>query len=247
MMMNTDKMTELMEAGALHGAILDLDAAGALEAFLPEIHDMHGVAHDNSRGHHMEGDVFEHTMLVLKHAKPGVVSQLAALLHDVGKPGTQEILPDKITFFKHARFGVDIAESIVFRLGFDENVAVRVGRLVRSHMRPHELVRKDVEDKTVRRFVNKVGKDLVDELLDLAEADQLGNLPAKNLVPDLRVRVKAVMDVPEPVKPVLGGKDVMEILGIGPGPEIGRAMAFLRDKGELTEAEARRVLAEDFA
>jgi len=132
-----DELIKLMKIGKLHQGIKMMKAVGLLKYVFPEIEAMRGVQHDTTRGNHQEGDVFRHTMLVLKSAAPGVDNQLAALLHDVGKPDTQEILADKIQFLGHEKVGAEMAEAIMRRLKFDKQVIKKVSAVVRSHMRPH--------------------------------------------------------------------------------------------------------------
>ena len=227
-----DELVKLMEIGKLKQGIRFMNTLGLLKYVLPEIEEMQGVMHDTTRGHHQEGSVYKHTLLVLQSAKPGVVNQLAALLHDVGKPKTQEILIDKITFLGHDKVGAEMAEAVMRRLKFEGKVIRKVKHMVENHMRPHGLVFGDepTSKKALRKFVRKVGEEMVDSILDLAEADQLGNLPPKNLIPALRERIEEAMEIPMTSKPILNGGEIMRLLRLKPGPEIGEAMAFLKDQ-----------------
>jgi poly(A) polymerase len=248
------ELVKLMKIGKLHQGIRMMKALGLLKHVLPEIEAMRGVEHDTSRGHHQEGDVYKHTMLVLKNAKPGVENQLAALLHDVGKPNTQEILEDKIQFLGHETVGAEMAEAIMRRLKFEKSVITKVRSMVENHMRPHSLSGDDVSAKALRKFVRKVGEEMVDSILDLAEADQLGNLPPTNLIPELRQKIQDSMKIPISKKPVLDGRTIMNLLNIKPGKMVGEAMNFLKEKEdeyaergiELTKNEAMRLLMEAF-
>ena len=130
-----------------------------------------------------------------------------------------------------------------------------VRRMVESHMRAHALVRGDVGPKALRKFVRNVGEELVEAVLDLAEADSLGNLPQRNEIPKLRQMIdEATKDAPISAKPPLNGNEIQRLLGIKQGREVGEAMKFLQDqmdeyaaKGrELTRPIAEKLLQERF-
>lgn len=251
-----DELIKIMKLGKLGNAVKFMKAVGLLKYVLPEIDRLRGVNHDTLRGHHQEGDVWRHTLLVLNNAKPGVENQLAALLHDVGKPETREILDDKIRFLGHEDVGGEIAEAIVARLKFEKDVVKKVGQMVRNHMKPHNYVRQNVNEKTLRRFIRNVGEEMVDSILDLAEADQLGNLPSENKIPYLREKIDKILHSPVKVenKPILNGREIMKILGIKPGPMVGKVGRWLLEKADeyaelgkkLTKQEAERLIVDEF-
>lgn len=249
-----DELIKIMEIGKLSQAIKFMKALGLLGYVMPEIEGLSSTQQDTSRGHHQEGDVLRHTLLVLKSAKAGVANQLAALLHDVGKPDTQEVMGEMIRFIGHEKVGGEIAEAIMRRLKFDRSTVKTVRRMVENHMRPHGLTRGEVGKKALRKFVRAIGEETVDAVLDLAEADSLGNLPSANEIPRLRQMIDEAMQVPMRQKPVLNGKEIQKILGIGTGPQVGEAIQFLMDKSdeyaargiELSHAEATKLLEESF-
>jgi poly(A) polymerase len=251
-----DELEKVMKLGKLKTAIKLMKVVGLLEHVFPEIQEMVGVKHDTSRGVHQEGDVFKHTMLVLQNAKPGVLNQLAALLHDVGKPGTREEIGDKIKFLGHETVGAEMAEAIMRRLKFDRQTITTVKRMVEGHMRPHRLNRKEgFSQKAIRKFIRKVGEEVVDSILDLAEADALGNLPPDNYIPDLRKEIEKIQST-SPVSPktVLDGGEVMTLLGLTPGPDVGKALLMVQEweddvasKGGIpTKEDAKDYLKENF-
>ena len=249
-----DELVKLAKLGKLEQGVRMMKAVGLLRYVLPEVDALRGVRHDTSRGHHQEGDVYRHTLLVLRNAKPGIESQFAALLHDVGKPRVQEVLEGKIRFLGHEIVGGEMAEGVMRRLGFDGVSIRKVKSMVTNHMRPHHLVRGS-GNKAIRKFIRQVGEEMVDAILDLAEADQLGNLPPENLIPDLRKRIDEALAIPVSKKPVLDGKAVMDVLNIRSGPQVGAAMRFLEDKVDeyaaagvvLDKDEATRLLVEEYS
>jgi poly(A) polymerase len=123
-------------------------------------------------------------------------------------------------------------------------------------MKPHHLGKKDVTEKTLRRFIREVGDETIDAILDLAEADELGALPNRNMVPDLRKRIEDIRKAPVKMKkkPTLDGNEIMGILKIKMGPEVGKALEYIKDledeyasQGkELTKEEATKAIREKF-
>ena len=226
------ELTKVMKLGKLAQAVRFMKATGLLQYVMPEVQAMVGVK--QSPEHHSEGDVFRHSMLVLQNAKPTIEAQLAALLHDVGKPATQQFIGDKIKFLGHDDVGAEMAEAILRRLKFDAETIKHVKTVVENHMRPHTM--EDVSEKALRKFIRDLGDELVDAVLDMAEADSLGSLPVENAIPGLRERIRQVKESPVQVsrKPVLNGFEVMAILGIDPKDktrlkEVGIVGKFLLD------------------
>jgi putative nucleotidyltransferase with HDIG domain len=206
--------------------------------------------------------VFRHTLLVLQNAPPTIEGQLAALLHDVGKPKTQEILADSIHFYQHEDIGAEMAEAILYRLKFDSETTKKVSTMVRNHMRPHSLP--DASEKALRKFIRDLGDEMAEAVVNLAEADEkasLGVLSTKGEIERLKQRLQTIKDSPVKVqvKPILKGPEVMEVLGILPSdrkrlPEIGKAQKFLMEVADdyasqgkqLTPDEARKELKDNF-
>ena len=240
-----DELIKIMLVGKMAPALRFMEQTGLLKHILPEVDSLRGI--EQSKEHHSEGDVFEHTMHVLENAKPTLHAQLAALLHDAGKPSTQEFIDDKIHFLGHEEVSGEIAEAFLRRMRFDNDMIKKVRFLVENHMRPHTA--KDWSPKAVRKFVRDVGEELED-LLDLAAADSAGSLtpegtPAKDAVPHLRKKIEEVQEIPVRVKPVLNGNEVMQLLGISSGKEVGVAMAWLQDKVDDYAAEGKDLSPED--
>ena len=179
--------------------------------------------------YHSEGDVYHHTLLVLENAPAGVENQIAALLHDVGKPATSELIEDEIKSHSHAQVGAEISEAIMRRLKFENPVIDKVKSMVKNHMRPHELGRKkEIGSKGIRRFIRDVGDEMVNSILDLAHADQLGRLPPQSTTPDLRKKIEEVRQKAKVTKkPILNGQEIMDLLGIPTGPAVGEAQKKL--------------------
>jgi len=239
------EMTKIMNLGKTAQAIRFMQETGLLKHILPEIEALRGV--EQSKEHHSEGDVFEHTMKVLENAKPTLHAQLAALLHDTGKPATQKFIGDKIQFLGHEVVSGEITEAILRRLKFDLKTIKKVRFLVENHMRP--TTAKEWSQKAVRKFIRDIGEE-IEDLLDLHDADSAGSVtpegvPAKNTGPILREKLKEVQKVPVRTTPILDGKTVMNLLGVSSGPEVGRALRWLQDKVDEYASEGKDITPEE--
>jgi tRNA nucleotidyltransferase (CCA-adding enzyme) len=196
-------------------------------------------------------DVFEHTMAVLNSIPPQLHLRLAALLHDIGKPATampeakEPDLPGAppveqpgFRFFGHAEVSAKLADEMLKRLKFPNADRERVVLLVLEHMSGWALVGNKATGSAIRRFIKRVGKDNLDALFALFQADALGTGTRlasfdKDLVP-LRAAVDAELARPAVTKNPRGlavdGATVMQVLGIGPSAEIGRVLAALSER-----------------
>ena len=130
-----DELTRMLTEGHARRAFLLLDESGLLKQVLPEISAMKGV--EQPPEFHPEGDVFVHTLLLLENLPQPCPLTLAwgALLHDVGKPPTFRVAPDRIRFDDHVEVGVKMAEEICRRLRFSNDDTEQILALVDNHMR----------------------------------------------------------------------------------------------------------------
>jgi len=238
------------------GAMRDLDSLGLLDIFLPEFGEMHGV--DQGKWHHL--DVWEHTLLVVENLSlPESPSErlslvLGALFHDIAKPRTKTIDADgNIRFFTHEHVGAAMTGEILSRLRFDGDVIEDVKSLVKNHMRLASAP--TFTASAARRLLRDMGGD-VDPLFRLIEADADSLRPGVktlNLDPyrELIADVAAATPVSQLESP-LSGAEIMSLLHISPGPEVGRIKAMLVEKvleGELKpgdkESAKRLILGAD--
>lgn len=248
-----EELKKVMKLGKLSKALRLMKMTGLLKYVMPEVDALKGVLQDER--HHQEGDVWKHTLMVLDKAKPTIEGQLAALLHDIGKPAVRKEMDYQgkriVRFLGHEKEGSEIAESILRRLKLDRNTINRVRRIVENHMRPHMLSEKPSK-KAIRKFVREVGSDLVDDVLDMAEADELGKLPPSKAVPELRKKIQEVLNEPEATrtKPVLDGREIMDILDIKAGPLVGSVSKFLMELQDenpnITKNEAKEAILEEY-
>jgi hypothetical protein len=162
--------------------------------------------------------------------------RMAALLHDLGKPRTQaarEDAPGEYSFFRHEQVGVEMAEAICNRLRMSAEERDTICRLVAGHM---FFYTPDWTDGTVRRFVKRVGRDLVPLLFALREADLASRgqgVDREAETRELRARIAQVAAADAALRVTdlaIDGQDVMRILAIPPGRRVGEVLAALLDR-----------------
>jgi poly(A) polymerase len=230
-----DELTRMLIEGHARRAFLLLDERGLLKEVLPEISKMKGV--EQPPEFHPEGDVFVHTLLLLENLPHPCPPTLAwgALLHDVGKPATFRVAPDRIRFDDHVDVGVKIAEEICDRLRFSKDDMAQVLALVDNHMRFGHVSR--MKESTLKRFL-RLPK--FDEHLALHRADSLashGNLSTYEFV-----RKKLSEIPPEKIRPaaLVTGDDLIAA-GYAPGPRFREILEAVEDaqlEGRLSSHEA---------
>jgi poly(A) polymerase len=221
-----DELTKMLIEGHARQAFLLLDETGLLHEVLPEIEAMKGV--EQQPQFHPEGDVFVHTLLLLDklpHPCP-VTLAWGALLHDVGKPATFRIAPDRIRFDGHVDVGVKIAEDICRRLRFSNDDTEQILALVDNHMRFAHVLQ--MKESTFKRFVRM---PRFDEHLQLHRLDcesSHGNLASYNFT-----REKIASMPREIMQPALliNGDDLIA-LGYKPGPQFKKILSAVED-GQL--------------
>jgi len=204
---------------------------GLLKYIIPELEEGVGVTQNK---HHIY-TCYEHCLKSLEYAaKKGfsIHVRLAALFHDIGKPRTKRGEGPNATFYNHEVVGAKMTEKILRRLKFPLKDIEKIVKLVRYHLfyyNPGE-----VKESAVRRLLRNVGKENIEELLQLRMADRIGS-GVKKAEPyklrHLRYMIEKVSR--DPISPKMlkvNGNDVMEILKIGPGPKVGWILKILLEK-----------------
>jgi poly(A) polymerase len=211
--------------------------------FLPELP---GLALEQDPIHRHK-DVLAHTLAVMDKTSKDRILRLAALFHDVGKPKTRAITDGGVTFHHHEMVGARMTRARMTALRYSAEDIDTVVRLVELHLRFHTY-RLGWTDKAVRRYVRDAGP-LLDRLNELTRCDcttrNVGK--ARDLARRMDELVARIAELGQQeeldrLRPDLTGNQVMELLGVGPGPVVGRALAFLMelrlDEGPLSEGEA---------
>jgi putative nucleotidyltransferase with HDIG domain len=227
-----DELWKLMGSTAPARGIELMRTTGLLGEVIPEL--IEGVGVTQNRFHRF--DVYGHTLATLEGARGDVVIKLGALLHDVGKPRARqprEGTPGEYSFFKHEYVGAEMATDICRRLKLSTADRDSVTALVAHHMFFYSA---DWTDGTIRRFVRRVGPDRLPALLALREADiygrGFGEDPGSE-TRELKHRIDevAAQDAALNVKDLaIDGRDVMRLLQIPPGPEVGQVLEYLLER-----------------
>jgi tRNA nucleotidyltransferase (CCA-adding enzyme) len=197
---------------------------GILVQVSPELAAQRGVTQNKAPGE----DLWDHTLRCVDAATSRPIVRLAALVHDIGKPATAA----DGHFFGHETVGAEQAQALLDRLHEPRVVVERVGHLVRHHMFRYEP---SWSDGAVRRFIAKVGRDAIDDLFALREADNVGSgVPANaDGLDELRARVAAELaagPVLDRSALAVDGNDLMQELGIERGPRLGRILGALLER-----------------
>jgi poly(A) polymerase len=224
---------------------------GLAERFLPELPAL-ALEQDPV---HRHKDVLAHSIAVVERAAaygPDLTLRMAALLHDIGKPRTRRIGAHGVSFHMHETVGARLAEKRLQELRYPTQFVHDVGELIRLPMRFHGY-EGDWTDSAMRRYVHDAGP-LLERLNKLVRSDCTTRNPAKarrlsERMDDLEERIARLAAAEERAqlaKPAIDGHEVMSLLGVPPGPIVGRALAHLSelrlDQGPMDPDETRAEL-----
>ncbi|MCW2690781.1 MAG: cca [Mycobacterium sp.] len=238
--------------GAAPVAGIDLMVATGLgDVVMPEVGAMK-MAIDE---HHQHKDVYQHSLTVLRQAidleddGPDLVLRWAALLHDIGKPATRRHEPDGgVSFHHHEVVGAKMVRKRMRALKYSKQLIDDVSQLVYLHLRFHGYGDGKWTDSAVRRYVTDAGP-LLSRLHKLVRADcttrnkrRAARLQANYDDLEARIEALAAQEDLQRVRPDLDGNEIMQLLGIPAGPQVGEAWRYLKelrlDRGPLTHEEA---------
>ena len=216
---------------------------GIADVFVPEVPAL--KLEQDPVQHHK--DVLRHTYAVVERCEPDAVLRLAALLHDIGKPATRRITPEGVAFHHHEVVGARMARERLHALRYPSSVIDDVCTLIELHLRFHGYG-EGWTDSAVRRYVRDAGP-LLDRLNALTRADVTTRNEKKaklfqRLQDELEERIAALAEQEEldKLRPPLDGRQVMERLGLAPGPIVGEALAFLMElrmeRGPIADEDA---------
>lgn len=256
-----DELVKLLLGAHVREGLTALVDSGLAEHVLPELPALKLELDE----HHHHKDVYEHTLTVVEQAidletdadgpvpGPDLILRLAALLHDIGKPATRRLEPGGgVSFHHHEIVGAKLASKRLKALRFDKDTVTAVTRLVELHLRFHGYGEARWSDSAVRRYVTDAG-DQLERLHRLTRADVTtrNRRKAERLAfayDDLEARIAELREREEldAIRPDLDGVQIMEILGIKPGREVGEAyrhlLALRMEHGPLGEERAREEL-----
>jgi poly(A) polymerase len=250
-----DEFTKLLcGADPVTGLRLLVDT-GLADRFLPELTGLKLEIDE----HAQHKDVYEHTLTVVSNAVSyetdgcDFVLRMAALMHDVGKPATKAVGPDgRVSFHHHEVVGARLTKARMKALRYPKDIIAQVTKLVSLHLRFYGYGRGEWTDSAVRRYVTDAG-DLLPRLHKLTRSDcttrnrrKAAQLAADYDALEARIaRIAAEEDLAR-VRPDLDGNAIMELLGVPPGPIVGRAWKHLKElrleRGPLSREEAEAEL-----
>ncbi|PVZ10912.1 CCA tRNA nucleotidyltransferase [Actinomycetospora cinnamomea] len=247
----------LLGAHPRRGIELMVDT-GLADVVLPEVPAMRLEIDE----HAQHKDVYEHSLTVMEQAidressddgGPDLVLRLAALLHDIGKPATRKVEPGRrVSFHHHEVVGAKMARKRLRELRYPKQVVEDVAQLVFLHLRFHGYGKGEWTDSAVRRYVTDAGP-LLERLHKLVRSDSTTRnkrraAALQRSYDDLEERIARIAQEEDlaRVRPDLDGNAIMELLGIPPGPLVGRAWRHLKEvrleRGPLDDDEARAEL-----
>ncbi|CAB4535614.1 unannotated protein [freshwater metagenome] len=252
-----DELSKILMSQNPRLGITILVDTGLAEIVLPEIPKLRLEVDE----HHHHKDVYEHSITVLEQAiehedrlgGPNLVIRLAALLHDIGKPKTRNLIEGGgVSFHHHEVVGARLAKKRLQELRFDGHTVEEVETLIALHLRFHGYGDGEWSDSAVRRYVRDAGDLLVHlHVLTRADCTTRNKTKAARLAAtydSLEARIAVLMEQEElsKIRPDLDGAQVMEILDLKPSRAVGQAMDFLMElrleRGQLGAEVAREEL-----
>lgn len=240
-----DELLKMLTEGHARRAFELLDESGLLREVLPEVGQMKGV--EQPPQYHPEGDVWTHTLMLLGGLTPNSSRTLGmgALLHDVGKPPTFRVAPDRIRFDGHVEVGVKMAEEICRRYRFSNDDTEQICALVANHMRFADAPR--MKPSTLKKFLRL---PRFDEHLELHRLDCLASHRDLTLYQFARSRYADTPQEEIRPAPLITGNDLIAA-GFVPGPVFREILALVEDlqlDGKLrNKAEAMDFVRHEFS
>ncbi len=242
-----DELNKMLLTKNPASAIRIMKATKLLQHVLPELQQMVNM----KQGKHHKWDGFKHSLAVLNSVPPKLTKRLGALLHDIGKPATKEVIDNEIHFYTHEKVGADIAKDIMTRLKYPKKIIEPVTTAVRHHMRLKRYGDKpdEITDKALRKLKRQLG-DHLEDVLDVIHADNISHADKSNMPNQIRRiqgRLKG-LDKGQGGKivPPITGKDVISNFNVKPGPIVGVVLKKVQDAMDenpaLTKSQALSIV-----
>lgn len=221
-----DEFIKILASDDPSKGILTLYNLKLLNYIIPELITGEKV----KQNHHHIYPVLKHNILSLKHCPSfDWRVRLASLMHDIGKPKSKRVIKGQTTFYNHEYIGAKMVDKIMTRLRFKNEDKEKVVNLIRNHMFYYNVG--EVTATSVRRLIKKVGKENLNDLIDLRVADRLGSGTPKAMPYKLRhlqYMIDKVQHDPISVKMLkIDGNDLINDLSLKPGPQIGAILDVL--------------------
>jgi len=227
-----DELFKILASDNPAEGILFMRNTGILTFVLPEVDMCFIIPQKSPKRHHIY-DVGTHLVMALKYCpSKDVITRLAALLHDIGKAKTffKDDKTELITFYNHEVVSAKLAEQIADRFKLSNKEKSKLIILVKYHQ--FTLIEIQT-DKAVRRFIRQVGKEYIQDMLDVRTADRVGSgaKPTSWRLELFKKRLEEVQKEPFKISDLkIDGNDVMKELNLQPGPKVGQTLKRLFDE-----------------
>jgi tRNA nucleotidyltransferase (CCA-adding enzyme) len=213
---------------------------GLLKRILPEL--LEGYRKRQNDFHRYT--IYRHIMVTVDTVEPDPVLRLSALFHDIAKPRVRKKAKGRWRFLGHAGASVELTKQIMTRLRFSNDMIARVTNLIGNHMFEYK---RELTERALRRLIKRVGTDNIHDLIELRRADDLAHGWGRGCEADLdafRARIDSLLSQ-SPLLTVadlaVNGDDVMTLLGMRPGPEVGeileRLVTLVIEKPEFNQKD----------
>jgi poly(A) polymerase/tRNA nucleotidyltransferase (CCA-adding enzyme) len=196
---------------------------GLLKMILPELLEGYRKRQNNYHKY----TIYRHTMETVDSIEGDPILRLSALFHDIAKPRVRKKNEGRWRFFGHADASAQLTREIMLRLRFSNEQIDRVTHLVANHMFEYK---KELSDRAIRRFIRRIGADDINNTISLRKADDLAHGHGRAFEKDLELfweRIEAARRQSPPLSIsdlVVNGSDIMNILGLQPGPKVGKIL-----------------------
>ncbi len=199
---------------------------GLLKRILPEL--LEGYRRRQNNYH--KYTIYRHTMETVDSIDKDPVLRLSALFHDIAKPRVRKKIKGRWRFFGHATVSAGLSREIMLRLRFSNEWIARLTHLVANHIFDYK---KELSDRAIRRFIKRIGADKIDDLIELRRADDLAHGWGRDFEKDIeefknRINSQIKRSYPFTISDLaVNGHDVMDVLGLQPGPRVGKILSQL--------------------
>jgi len=205
-----------------------LRITGLNDYIIPELNKLKNLKQNK----HHDFDVLGHTNQVISKTSPELITRLAAMLHDIGKVKTKELINSEIHFYRHEEVGAEMASEILKRLKYPNDIVETVTMMISNHMRLKSAGDEaKISDKALRKLQYDLGPHL-EKTLELMHADNSShakNSMMINQIPKIRNRISN-LKTPEKIVLPINGDEIMRIWNLKPGKDVGRVLDFVKDK-----------------
>jgi len=241
-----DELDKILMLDNIGISLAIMNHCNILSVIIPELEQCKNV----KQNHHHCDDVFYHTLEVVKNTKPVLKQRLMALFHDIAKPQCKTDDETGIHFKKHEDESADVAEQIMIRLKYPNDIIKSVKLGIANHMRLKAATDSGLEisDKALRKFKFDMGEDLED-VLDLIHADNISHAEKScmpNQVDVIRNRIKNLNIIVSKPKLPVDGNDLIQLFNLKPGKIFKELLQLVEDEylenPEITKEEAIKII-----